>query len=179
MSTSFWLDRSDRSPARSYDVVIVGAGISGISTAFWLEKEDPSLKIAVVEKGRLAFGATGRNAGFITCGSVEHFNRLIGKHGLEEAVEIWKFSETNLKLLEEHIIQGQGQDLQFEKKGSYSLAAQESEYKELKSVAETMDKLKIPVRVYAEEELQKSVGTRGFVGGIRYLDDASVHPVRN
>lgn len=178
MSTSFWLDRSDRTSPKAFDVVIVGAGISGISTAFWLEQEDPSLKIAIVEKSRLGAGATGRNAGFITCGSVEHFNRLIGKHGLEEAVEIWKFSETNLRLLEEHIIQGQGEDLQFEKKGSYSLAAQESEYNELKSVAETMEKLKIPIRVYEEAELMKTVGTKGFVGGIRYLDDASVHPVR-
>lgn len=179
MSTSFWLDRSQRSKTKkNFDVVVVGAGISGISTAFWLEKEDPSLKIAVVERGRLCYGASGRNAGFITCGSVEHFNRLIGKHGLQEATEIWKFSEVNLSLLEEHVIQDKKEELFFEKRGSFSLAAVEPEYQELQKVSEIMNSLKIPVRVHSGKEIEKLVGTRDFVGGIRYLDDASVNPVR-
>lgn len=178
MSTSFWLDRSHKFPKRNYDVAIIGAGISGISTAFWLKKEDPSLKIAVIERGRLGIGASGRNAGFITCGSVEHFNRMAGKHGLEEATEIWRFSETNLKLLEEHIIQGDGAAIQFEKNGCYSLAAQESEFDELKKVAEMMTNLNIRVSIHDSNEIEKLTGARRFVGGIKYLDDATVHPVR-
>src|SRR4051812_20844989 len=98
MSTSFWLDRSNTGK-KSFDAIIVGAGISGLSTAYWLQKEDPSLKIAIIEKSRVAFGASGRNAGFITCGSVEHFNRMINKHGLEQATEIWRFAQENLRLL--------------------------------------------------------------------------------
>ncbi len=182
MSISYWLDRSPNSKLKKFDVVIVGAGISGLSTAFWLEQEDPQLKIVIVEKNRLGFGASGRNAGFVTCGSVEHFNRLIGKHGRDEAVEIWRFAEMNLKLLEEHIVRGPGThsppDLLFEKKGSYSLAAAPSEYEELQKVAHTMTELKIPVQVYNERELQKAVGTEGFCGGIKYLGDAAIHPHR-
>ncbi len=182
MSTSYWLDRSANSKLKKFDVVIVGAGISGLSTAFWLEQEDPQLKIVVIEKHRLGFGATGRNAGFVTCGSVEHFNRLIGKHGRDEALEIWRFAETNLKLLEEHIVRGPGThsptDLLFEKKGSYSLAAAIPEYEELQKVAQTMSELKIPVQVYNQKDLLKAVGTEGFCGGIRYMDDAAIHPQR-
>ena len=114
MSTSYWLDRSGVSKRKTYDAVIVGAGISGLSTAYWLNKEDPSLKIAIVEKNRLCFGASGRNAGFITCGSVEHFNRMIAKHGMDEAIEIWKFSQENLRLLKEEIIQDDVRALDFE-----------------------------------------------------------------
>ncbi|MGE0633194.1 MAG: NAD(P)/FAD-dependent oxidoreductase [Pseudobdellovibrionaceae bacterium] len=178
MSTSFWLDRSSKKPTAQYDAVVVGAGISGLSVAYWLKKEDPNLKVAVIEKSRIGFGASGRNAGFITCGSVEHFNRLISKHGKDEAVEIWKFSETNLKLLEENIIQGAEGALQFEKKGAYSLAAQENEFKELKNVAEIMSGLNIPVELVEGAGIEKRLGATGFVGGIRYLDDASVHPIR-
>lgn len=178
MSTSYWLDRSFRSKPRNFDAVVVGAGISGLSAAYWLKKEDPSLKVAIVERGRVGYGASGRNAGFITCGSVEHFNRLISKHGLEEATEIWRFSEENLRLLEEHIIKGDGEPLQFEKKGCFSLAAQDPEFVELQKVADLMGTLKIPVEVYSSQDVEKSVGARGFVGGIRYVDDATVHPVR-
>jgi hypothetical protein len=177
MSTSFWLDRTPQTEKKNFDVVIVGAGITGLSTAYWLEKEDPSLKIAVVEKSRVSFGASGRNAGFITCGSVEHFNRMISKHGLNQALEIWKFSETNLKLLEQEIIQDQGKNLQFEKKGAFSLAAQDNEFMELKKVSEIMTSLKIPNEVLEGEDVEKRLGAVNFVGGIKYLDDASTNPV--
>ena len=68
--------------------------------------------------------------------------------------------------------------MQFEKKGSYSLAAAPAEYEELKKVASIMDELKIPVQVYDERQLVKAVGTEGFCGGIRYKDDAAIHPYR-
>jgi gamma-glutamylputrescine oxidase len=178
MSTSFWLDRSSRRARRRFDVVVVGAGLSGLSAAFWLKKEDPSLSVAVVERGRIGAGASGRNAGFITCGSVEHFNRMISKHGLEQATEIWRFSEMNLRLLEEHIIQDEADSLMFEKKGCFSLAALESEFGELQQVSEVLHKLDIPVTVYSGAEVESAVGARNFKGGIKYLRDASVHPVR-
>lgn len=177
MSTSFWLDRSPKSEKKVYDAIIVGAGISGLSTAYWLQNEDPSLKIAIVEKSRLAFGASGRNAGFITCGSVEHFNRMITKHGLERATEIWRFGQENLRLLEERIIQDDGAKLGFEHAGAYSLAAQPNEFEELKSVSKTMGTLGIRTEILEAGDVNHRVGAREFVGGIKYLDDASVNPV--
>jgi len=177
MSTSFWLDRTGKSEKQTFDVVIVGAGITGLSTAYWLEKEDPSLKVAIVEKSRVAFGASGRNAGFVTCGSVEHFNRMINKHGMDQAVEIWKFSETNLKLIQEEIVQGDRHSIQFENDGAFSLAAQDNEFTELKKVSEIMTGLKIPTEIVDGDGVAKRLGAKGFVGGIKYLGDSSTNPV--
>jgi gamma-glutamylputrescine oxidase len=177
MSTSFWLDRSAVAGKKTYDVVVIGAGITGLSTAYWLQKEDPSLKIAILEKNRFAFGASGRNAGFITCGSVEHFSRMISKHGLERAVEIWKFSETNLRLLQEEIIQENTERVSFEKKGAFSLAATEPEFAELKKTSNIMTDLKIPSEILEGDAVLKRLGAINFVGGIKYLDDASANPV--
>lgn len=177
MSTSYWLDRSSPQNRRTYDAIIVGGGISGLSTAYWLKKEDPSLKVAIIEKSRLAFGASGRNAGFITGGSVEHFNRMITKHGLETATAIWRFAQENLRLLKEEVIQDQGASLGFEQNGAYSLAAQPTEFAELKKVSEIMSSLNIRTEIIEEKDIPSRVGARGFVGGIKYLDDASVNPV--
>lgn len=178
MSTSFWLDRTAKSEKQVYDVVILGAGITGLSTAYWLEKEDPNLKVAIIEKNRVAFGASGRNAGFVTCGSVEHFSRMINKHGLDQALEIWRFSETNLRLLQEEIVQGDAKKMEFENDGAFSLAAQENEYEELKKTSEIMSGFKIPTEILSEADVGKRLGATGFVGGIKYLGDSSTNPVK-
>ncbi|MCO4792764.1 MAG: FAD-binding oxidoreductase [Bacteriovoracaceae bacterium] len=177
MSISLWLDRSDKKVITK-DIVIIGGGIAGMSAAYWLQKEDPTLDIALVEKNELGFGATGRNAGFITCGSVEHFNRLVGKHGEKEALDIWKFSEDNLKFLREEIIQDSGEGILFEQKGSFSLASTDNEFAELKESASLMDRLGINVETVEENEIESRLGGAGFVGGIKYKEDASVHPIK-
>lgn len=176
MSVSIWQDRS-KNHIQSADIVIIGGGIAGLSTAYWMNKLDSSLDIVIVEKGELATGATGRNAGFITCGSVEHFNRLVGKHGIQEASQIWAFSEMNLKLLKEEIIQKHEKDIQFEEKGSFSLASTDSEIAELKESASVMKELNIAVEVLSESDVKKRLGADKFVGGIKYCGDASVHPI--
>lgn len=177
MSTSFWLDATSTTDTKEFDVVIVGAGITGLSTAYWLEKEDPTLRVAIVEKNRVGFGASGRNAGFVTCGSVEHFNRMISKHGLDQALEIWRFSETNLSLLKEEIVQDKAKEIQFEQTGAFSLAAQENEFDELKKCADIMTQLKIPTEIIEGRDVEKRIGAINFVGGIKYLGDASTNPM--
>ena len=51
----------DPTPARRYDVVIVGGGGHGLASAYYLAKRRPELSIAVLEKGWLGGGNTGRN----------------------------------------------------------------------------------------------------------------------
>lgn len=176
MSTSYWLDESG-SNTKTVDVAIIGAGISGLSAAFWLKKEDPNLNVVIIERNRLGFGATGRNAGFITCGSVEHFNRLVERWGKDRALEIWKFSEDNLALLKEHIIQND-KNLGFNDNGTFSLASTNEEFNELKHTAKLMESFDIAVEVLDQKSILDRVGAINFVGGIKYLKDASVDPMR-
>ncbi|MET0651210.1 MAG: FAD-binding oxidoreductase, partial [Hyphomicrobiaceae bacterium] len=53
---------------RKVDVVIVGAGYTGLWTAYYLKKESPSLRIAVIEREFAGFGASGRNGGWLSGG---------------------------------------------------------------------------------------------------------------
>lgn len=46
------------------DVAIVGAGYTGLWTAYYLIRADPTLRIAVVEAEQAGFGASGRNGGW-------------------------------------------------------------------------------------------------------------------
>jgi glycine/D-amino acid oxidase-like deaminating enzyme len=68
---SFWLGTAgDLTPRPSLDgdlevdVAIVGAGYTGLWTAYYLASADPALRIAVVEAEIAGFGASGRNGGW-------------------------------------------------------------------------------------------------------------------
>lgn len=52
-------------PKKSYDVIIVGAGGHGLGTAYYLAKEHGITNVAVLEKGWLGGGNTGRNTTII------------------------------------------------------------------------------------------------------------------
>lgn len=72
------------------DVLIVGAGITGLSAAASLKEKDPSLNVVVLERGILPTGASTKNAGFACFGSVsELLNDIeaIGESGMVELVE--------------------------------------------------------------------------------------------
>ncbi|MFP5252877.1 MAG: NAD(P)/FAD-dependent oxidoreductase [Actinomycetes bacterium] len=49
---------------READVVVVGAGFTGLWTAYYLLEADPSLRVVVLEAETVGFGASGRNGGW-------------------------------------------------------------------------------------------------------------------
>jgi glycine/D-amino acid oxidase-like deaminating enzyme len=53
---------------READVCIIGAGYTGLWTAYYLKKADPSLNIVVLEREFAGFGASGRNGGWLSGG---------------------------------------------------------------------------------------------------------------
>ncbi|HEX8714861.1 MAG TPA: FAD-binding oxidoreductase, partial [Solirubrobacteraceae bacterium] len=48
------------------DVAIVGAGYTGLWTAYYLKRAQPSLRVVVLEAEQAGFGASGRNGGWVT-----------------------------------------------------------------------------------------------------------------
>ncbi|MDV6225471.1 sarcosine oxidase subunit beta [Nitratireductor aquimarinus] len=56
---------SSPEPKKSYDVIIIGAGGHGLGTAYYLAKEHGITNVAVLEKGWLGGGNTGRNTTII------------------------------------------------------------------------------------------------------------------
>ena len=55
----------DRDPAGHYDVVIIGGGGHGLATAYYLAKTHGITRVAVIEKGWIGGGNTGRNTTII------------------------------------------------------------------------------------------------------------------
>ena len=68
------------------DVAIVGAGYTGLWTAFYLLKADPSLAVAIVEKEIAGFGASGRNGGWCSALFAASPKMIARRYGREAAI---------------------------------------------------------------------------------------------
>lgn len=177
MTISYWLDEPQKQ-SRNYDMIVIGAGIAGLSTAYWLERNHPNVKIAVIDKNSLGFGASGRNAGFLTCGSAEHFYRLQKQFGFEKATEIWKFSEHNRELLKSEIINGQPESIDYFTTGSCTVASTEEDWARYQILAQDMRRAQIDVELVNEKYLSENYGVRSSQGAIHYKQDAALHPLK-
>jgi glycine/D-amino acid oxidase-like deaminating enzyme len=90
---SLWLDTvdDDLSPRPSLDgdcsvdVAIVGAGYTGLWTAYALMQRDPSLRVLVLEREIAGFGASGRNGGWCSDLFPVSWDRVVRHAGLEAA----------------------------------------------------------------------------------------------
>jgi len=89
VNTSLWQGkqnityRKSISKNDSFDVAIIGAGFSGLWSAFHLKQFQPNLKIAIFEKEYVGFGASGRNGGWASAEYPTSSNRLIKENSLE------------------------------------------------------------------------------------------------
>ncbi|MEO1745038.1 MAG: FAD-dependent oxidoreductase, partial [Pseudomonadota bacterium] len=77
---------SDPEPKSDYDVVIVGAGGHGLATAYYLAKEHGITNVAVLEKGWLGGGNTGRNTTIIRSNYLYDESAGLYNH----AVNLWE-----------------------------------------------------------------------------------------
>ena len=71
-----------------FDVVIAGAGFTGLWTGIYLLREDPSLKVAIFEKEIAGFGASGRNGGWCSALFPWAADQLATKFGIDAARDL-------------------------------------------------------------------------------------------
>lgn len=103
---SYWAATAGESPGDDgplegnidVDIAIVGAGYTGLSTAYHLAK-DQGIKAVVLEANRVGWGCSGRNGGHIrpTIGKLS-FERVIKKWGLDVAKRVFAETEAALDL---------------------------------------------------------------------------------
>ena len=76
----------DPAPKPSYDVIIVGGGGHGLATAYYLAKEHGVRSVAVLEKGWLGGGNTGRNTTIVRSNYMMPGNTMF----YERSMKLWE-----------------------------------------------------------------------------------------
>lgn len=89
---SHWWEQMDAPTPRpslpgdaDVDVAIVGAGYTGLWTAYYLKRTQPDLRVAVIEQRRAGYGASGRNGGWLTSAITGGREQYVASHGRDSA----------------------------------------------------------------------------------------------
>ncbi|MCU1413262.1 MAG: FAD-dependent oxidoreductase [Microbacteriaceae bacterium] len=125
---SYWSDSVERVATRpslendtSADVAIVGGGLTGLWSAYYLAKADPGLRIVILEKDHVGFGASGRNGGWCSALFPASTAKLERLHGLDAALRIRRAMIETVDEVE-RVTAVEGIDCDFVKGGTISLA---------------------------------------------------------
>jgi gamma-glutamylputrescine oxidase len=121
MQISVWEKESFYAPK---DIIIIGSGLVGLWSAYYIKKQNPKTSVAIIDRGIIPTGASTRNAGFACFGSVTELHDDFAKMGEDKTLELVSMRYQGLqrirKVLDEKLID-------FELCGGYELIASDND----------------------------------------------------
>lgn len=180
----FWLDTADRPQALppltediDADLVIVGAGFTGLWTALLAHDVDPDRQIVVIERTRVADGGTGRNGGFVAASITHGFGNGLARWP-EELPALLDLGQRNLEDIET-FVKLNGIDCDFRRAGEIDVAVAEHQVAELRETVATMQEFGLDVDLMEREEIQAHIKSPTYLAALRDLRSvALVDPAR-
>ncbi len=183
-SRSFWLEADPYTAGPSLggdvavDVAIIGGGFTGLWTAHFLLRADPSLKVAVIESEVVGYGASGRNGGFAMTLLSRSLHDLVQAFGTEPARiahqavarsidDIGQFSAAH------------GVACDYEKNGFIGIAADDSQVERIEADRRAAEALGITdIRYLAGDELRREIQSPLFRCGLQEKTGALINPAK-
>ena len=175
----FWLD----DPARpvpepeltkniSTDLLVIGAGFTGLWTALLAREENPARDVVVLESGEVATGASGRNGGFMDASIT---------HGIQNGLRRWprefprllELGITNLNEIEA-TIRRLNIECDYLRTGDVSMASEPYQVEDLKAEMEVSARYHIRSEFYDEERVKEIVKSPFFIAGLNHPDHAAL-----
>ncbi|TDE88549.1 FAD-binding oxidoreductase [Occultella glacieicola] len=178
--TSYWLDtatpagdfRRSELPKR-VDVAVVGAGLTGLSTALHLARDGAS--VALLEARTVGWGASGRNGGMATTGLAVGYGTAARRYGRPRAAAMFAAYNDAIDTVEK-LVADEGIDCNFERVGKLTLAAKTSHYEGFGRTAEMLaEDVGQELMLVPASELRKEIGSDFYRGGMVDPLGAGVH----
>jgi len=181
--TPYWLD----DPAKpnpepklttqiSTDLLVIGAGFAGLWTALLAKEENPQRDIVLLEAGEAAIGASGRNGGFMDASITHGFLNGLSRWPKEIAI-LHALGLKNLNEIEA-TIQRLGIECDYQRTGEIDLATEPYLLDEFKQFIELAKPYNINFEYLDRDQIQTTVKSPLFIGGIKRFDSTLINPAQ-
>lgn len=157
------------------DVVVVGAGLTGLWTAYYLLEADPSLDVLVVEREVAGFGASGRNGGWCSALFPQSAAALARRHGEAAAVEM-RAAMRDTVVEVGAVARLEGIECDFAYGGTVTLARSEPQLERARAEAADAARWGDEVTLLDADGVAEHVRAAGVLGGTWTPDCARVQP---
>ena len=182
-TTSYWQATYPIAPLgqalpAEVDLAVVGGGVLGAATAYFAACG--GARVALLEQKGVAWGASGRNGGFITEGAALSYTSAIKRFGRDTARAIWQVTCDN-RALARQIIGEERLDCWYREAGNLKFSLSESELAEDTANVAAMEADGFGAEMLTRAQTQALVGTAlgPMIRGARYASYAGlVHSTR-
>lgn len=181
--TALWYEPAERRPRldgdTDVDVAIVGAGYTGLWTAYYLLRADPGLRVAVIEREYAGYGASGRNGGWASAifpVSLPHVAKTSSK---DAAIRLQLAMNDTVDEIG-WVVREEGIDADYAKEGFLSLARSCSQLERARRTVHGSEAFGTTGQweLFDEAEARAVVNAEGVLGGVYTPHCAIVHPGR-
>ncbi len=183
---SFWWTQQGGVPAAraplpgslEVDVCIVGAGYTGLWTAYYLKRAQPDLRIVVLEQRFAGFGASGRNGGWLTNSVTGGRAQYVRTHGRDAAIAQQRaLNETVDEVIA--VAAREGIDADIVKGGELNIARSPAQLARLRAAAaEERSWPHTDVEEWDAAATASRIAVAGAVGGLWHPHAARIHAAK-
>ncbi|MDT4892250.1 MAG: hypothetical protein QOE97_1285 [Pseudonocardiales bacterium] len=182
---SLWLDTvgDDLTPRPSLtgdlevDVAIVGAGYTGLWTAYYLLCADPALRVAVVEAEIAGFGASGRNGGWCSALYPVGIGTLAGEVGRDAAVAQYRAMHDSLDEVA-RVCTAEGIDADVARGGTIVLARSPAQLERARAEAHDYAAFGQPLELLDASAARARLAATEVLGATYTPACAALHPAK-
>ncbi|HEX5689360.1 MAG TPA: FAD-dependent oxidoreductase, partial [Roseiflexaceae bacterium] len=162
----------------SVDVAVVGGGLLGTATTYWLARS--GARVALLEAHALAAGATGRNGGFMVAGTAEAYPAAIARHSHPVARAVWSLTLENRVLLRQ-VLSAEAIACEYREPGLLHLALGDDQRERLAQTVAALQADGFAGELLDRQQTQELLGTPlgpEIVGALFAPEDGLLHSAR-
>lgn len=158
------------------DIVIIGGGFTGLSSAYNLARQFPDKKIILLEGACCGYGASGRNGGFCDAG-IPGLMAYLGAAGPEEARKAFDRTLYGIEQIKE-LISVHGVGCEFEENGMLETAMDEEQAANLEEELKNYKAMGLEAELLHGKELETEVKSPRYIAAIRFPYGGILNPAK-
>jgi glycine/D-amino acid oxidase-like deaminating enzyme len=157
------------------DVCVIGAGLAGLTTAVELLKLGKS--VVVLESGRVAIAASGRNGGFVAAGFAQSIDTVERRVGLQHAQKLYLLSQAGADYVHQTIMSSTAPTV-IEGRGKLSVSRTDNMSRLRQQTDQFNQKYQQNLQVWQAEDLQQNLMTNRYFAATHDAGGFHIDPLR-